>query len=108
MATTADEEFIFQIGSKKHGYKYKLMQPEREAGGAYVYKCCRGTPDAEDKSHVLYLAKYKDGHWVAGLASPDLAAHDELDFLPKFRTETKDDVRALGVLEHVCTCFRPA
>ena len=107
MAATAHEEFLFQIGGDHHGYKYKLMQPLREAFGAPVYKCCRGTPGCAG-GVVLYLAKYKDGHWVAGLASSDLSAHDELDFEPKFRTETKDDVRTLGVLEHVCMRFRPA
>ena len=57
----------FQIGSNKYRYIYSPTQ--MEVNSAPVYKCRRGT--RERSEDVLWLAREKDGRWIAREAHTD-------------------------------------
>ena len=57
----------FQIGSDKYRYIYSPTQ--MEVNSAPVYKCRRGT--REGSEDVFWLAREKDGRWIAREAHTD-------------------------------------
>ena len=57
----------FQIGNNK--FRYIYSPTDMEVNNATIYKCCRGTQEGSD--NVLWLARGRDGRWVAREAHKD-------------------------------------
>ena len=73
LITPLDQQVIlmskFQIGSNK--FRYIYSPSIFQVNNATVYKCRRGTQEGSD--NVCWLARGKDGHWVAREAHKDSA-----------------------------------
>ena len=71
LITPLDQQILlrmaFQIGSNKFRYIYRPT--DMQVNDATVYKCRRGTQERSD--NVLWLARAKDGRWVAREAHKD-------------------------------------
>ena len=71
LITPLDQQVLlmmkFQIGSNK--FRYIYSPTNMEVNSATVYKCRRGTQEGSDD--VLWLARAKDGRWIAREAHKD-------------------------------------
>jgi hypothetical protein len=90
------QQYAFQVGEDKYNYKY--YPSTFEVNGKPIYKCRRGTDEA-NTDYCLWLYKSADGHRVAAEAAR--SSGDPVNTSqPKFRTldPLEDILEATGAM----------